>query len=219
MVEVKKLTKIYDNGENECKVLNEVSHQFKEGELNLIIGPSGGGKTTLLNIIGLLDTATSGEVVVDNQNITQIQDEEQKLQFRREHISIVFQDFNLIESLTAYENIILTASLQGRKIEKDEVISLAKKLKIEDKLNSFPSKLSGGQRQRIAIARALYAKTPIILADEPTGNLDTKTSHEVMELFTQCIEEYQVTIIMVTHNMDFTKYTNNIINLVDGKIQ
>lgn len=219
MVEVKKLTKIYDNGENECKVLNEVSHQFKEGELNLIIGPSGGGKTTLLNIIGMLDTATSGEVVVDNQNITQIQDEEQKLQFRREHISIIFQDFNLIESLTAYENIILTASLQGRKIEKDEVISLAKKLKIEDKLNSFPSKLSGGQRQRIAIARALYAKTPIILADEPTGNLDTKTSHEVMELFTQCIEEYQVTIIMVTHNMDFTKYTNNIINLVDGKIQ
>lgn len=219
MVEVKKLTKIYDNGENECKVLNEVSHQFKEGELNLIIGPSGGGKTTLLNIIGMLDTATSGEVVVDNQNITQIQDEEQKLQFRREHISIIFQDFNLIESLTAYENIILTASLQGRKIEKDEVISLAKRLKIEDKLNSFPSKLSGGQRQRIAIARALYAKTPIILADEPTGNLDTKTSHEVMELFTQCIEEYQVTIIMVTHNMDFTKYTNNIINLVDGKIQ
>lgn len=218
MVEVKKLTKIYDNGENECKVLNEVSHQFKEGELNLIIGPSGGGKTTLLNIIGMLDTATSGEVVVDNQNITQIQDEEQKLQFRREHISIIFQDFNLIESLTAYENIILTASLQGRKIEKDEVTSLAKKLKIEDKLNSFPSKLSGGQRQRIAIARALYAKTPIILADEPTGNLDTKTSHEVMELFTQCIEEYQVTIIMVTHNMDFTKYTNNIINLVDGKI-
>lgn len=219
MVEVKKLTKIYDNGENECKVLNEVSHQFKEGELNLIIGPSGGGKTTLLNIIGMLDTATSGEVVVYNQNITQLQDEEQKLQFRREHISIIFQDFNLIESLTAYENIILTASLQGRKIERDEVISLAKKLKIEDKLNSFPSKLSGGQRQRIAIARALYAKTPIILADEPTGNLDTKTSHEVMELFTQCIEEYQVTIIMVTHNMDFTKYTKNIINLVDGKIQ
>lgn len=219
MVEVKKLIKIYDNGENECKVLNEVSHQFKEGELNLIIGPSGGGKTTLLNIIGMLDTATSGEVVVDNQNITQLQDEEQKLQFRREHISIIFQDFNLIESLTAYENIILTASLQGRKIERDEVIFLAKKLKIEDKLNSFPSKLSGGQRQRIAIARALYAKTPIILADEPTGNLDTKTSHEVMELFTQCIEEYQVTIIMVTHNMDFTKYTNNIINLVDGKIQ
>lgn len=219
MVEVKKLTKIYDNGENECKVLNEVSHQFKEGELNLIIGPSGGGKTTLLNIIGMLDTATSGEVVVDNQNITQIQDEEQKLQFRREHISIIFQDFNLIESLTAYENIILTASLQGRKIEKDEVVSLAKKLKIEDKLNSFPSKLSGGQRQRIAIARAVYAKTPIILADEPTGNLDTKTSHEVMEIFTKCIEEYQVTIIMVTHNMDFTKYTNNIIRLVDGKIQ
>ena len=145
-------------------------------------------------------------------------DEKEKFNFRREKIGYIYQDFNLIESLTVYENIILTASLKGMSVDEQMVDDIASKLGISEKLNQFPSKLSGGQKQRVAIARALCAKNLILLADEPTGNLDTKTSEDVMKIFIDCIHNFGVTILMVTHNLDFIKYADKVIEFVDGKI-
>lgn len=218
MIEIKNLTKIYSNGEEKFKVLDGISCSIKTGELTLIIGPSGCGKTTFLNIVGLLENMTDGEIIIDDININELNDEKEKFNFRREKIGFIYQDFNLIQSLTVYENIILTASLKGMNVDKQTVDDIASKLGISEKLNQFPSKLSGGQKQRVAIARALCAKNSILLADEPTGNLDTKTSEDVMEIFLDCIHNFGVTILMVTHNIDFIKYADKVIEFVDGKI-
>ena len=218
MIEVKNLTQIYSNGEIKLKALDNVSCKFDEGKLHLIIGPSGCGKTTLLNCLGLLEKPTEGKVLINGVDIYGIKDKIKKFNFRRDNIGYIYQDFNLIESLTVYENIILTASFKGMKINEEQVKIIAKKLGIEDKLNEFPSKISGGQRQRTAIARSLCADTMILLADEPTGNLDTKTSEDVMNVFRECIQDYSLTVIMVTHNLDFIKYADNVIKLIDGKV-
>ena len=218
MIEIKNLTKIYSNGEEKFKVLDGISCSIKTGELTLIIGPSGCGKTTFLNIVGLLENMTDGEIIIDDININELNDEKEKFNFRREKIGFIYQDFNLIQSLTVYENIILTASLKGMNVDEQTVDDIASKLGISEKLNQFPSKLSGGQKQRVAIARALCAKNSILLADEPTGNLDTKTSEDVMEIFLDCIHNFGVTILMVTHNIDFIKYADKVIEFVDGKI-
>lgn len=218
MIEIKNLTKIYSNGEEKFKVLDGISFSIKTGELTLIIGPSGCGKTTFLNVVGLLENMTDGEIIIDDININELNDEKEKFNFRREKIGFIYQDFNLIQSLTVYENIILTASLKGMNVDEKTVDDIASKLGISEKLNQFPSKLSGGQKQRVAIARALCAKNSILLADEPTGNLDTKTSEDVMKIFLDCIHNFGVTILMVTHNIDFIKYADKVIEFVDGKI-
>ena len=218
MIEVKNLTKIYNNGEEKFKALDDISCSIETGKLTLIIGPSGCGKTTFLNIVGLLEDMNDGELVIDDIKINELNNEKEKFDFRREKIGYIYQDFNLIESLTVYENIILTASLKGMSVDEQMVNDIASKLGISEKLNQFPSKLSGGQKQRVAIARALCAKNSILLADEPTGNLDTKTSEDVMKIFIDCIHNFGVTILMVTHNLDFIKYADKVIEFVDGKI-
>lgn len=218
MIEINNLTKIYNNGEEKFKALDDVSCSIETGRLTLIIGPSGCGKTTFLNIVGLLEDMTDGEIVIDDININELNDEKEKFNFRREKIGFIYQDFNLIESLTVYENIILTASLKGMYVDEQTIDDIASKLGISEKLNQFPSKLSGGQKQRVAIARALCAKNSILLADEPTGNLDTKTSENVMKIFLDCVHNFGVTILMVTHNLDFIKYADKVIEFVDGKI-
>lgn len=218
MIEINNLTKIYNNGEEKFKALDDVSCSIETGRLTLIIGPSGCGKTTFLNIVGLLEDMTDGEIVIDDININELNDEKEKFNFRREKIGFIYQDFNLIESLTVYENIILTASLKGMDVDEQTIDDIASKLGISEKLNQFPSKLSGGQKQRVAIARALCAKNSILLADEPTGNLDTKTSENVMKIFLDCVHNFGITILMVTHNLDFIKYADKVIEFVDGKI-
>ena len=218
MIEINNLTKIYKNGKEKFKALDDVSCSIETGRLTLIIGPSGCGKTTFLNIVGLLEDMTDGEIVIDDININELNDEKEKFNFRREKIGFIYQDFNLIESLTVYENIILTASLKGMYVDEQTIDDIASKLGISEKLNQFPSKLSGGQKQRVAIARALCAKNSILLADEPTGNLDTKTSENVMKIFLDCVHNFGVTILMVTHNLDFIKYADKVIEFVDGKI-
>lgn len=218
MIEVKNLTKIYKNGEEKFKALDDISCSIETGKLTLIIGPSGCGKTTFLNIVGLLEDMDAGELVIDDMKVNELNDVKEKFNFRREKIGYIYQDFNLIESLTVYENIILTASLKGMSVDEQMVDDIASKLGISEKLNQFPSKLSGGQKQRVAIARALFAKNSILLADEPTGNLDTKTSEDVMKIFIDCIHNFGVTILMVTHNLDFIKYADKVIEFVDGKI-
>ena len=218
MIEVKNLTKIYNNGEEKFKALDDISCSIETGKLTLIIGPSGCGKTTFLNIVGLLEDMDAGELVIDDMKVNELNDVKEKFNFRREKIGYIYQDFNLIESLTVYENIILTASLKGMSVNEQMVDDIASKLGISEKLNQFPSKLSGGQKQRVAIARALFAKNSILLADEPTGNLDTKTSEDVMKIFIDCIHNFGVTILMVTHNLDFIKYADKVIEFVDGKI-
>ena len=218
MIEINNLTKIYNNGEEKFKALDDVSCSIETGKLTLIIGPSGCGKTTFLNIVGLLENMTDGEIVIDDININEFNDEKEKFNFRREKIGFIYQDFNLIESLTVYENIILTASLKGMYVDEQTIDDIASKLGISEKLNQFPSKLSGGQKQRVAIARALCAKNSILLADEPTGNLDTKTSENVMKIFLDCVHNFGITILMVTHNLDFIKYADKVIAFVDGKI-
>lgn len=218
MIEVKNLTKIYNNGEEKFKALDDISCSIETGKLTLIIGPSGSGKTTFLNIVGLLEDMDAGELVIDDMKVNELNDVKEKFNFRREKIGYIYQDFNLIESLTVYENIILTASLKGMSVDEQMVDDIASKLGISEKLNQFPSKLSGGQKQRVAIARALFAKNSILLADEPTGNLDTKTSEDVMKIFIDCIHNFGVTILMVTHNLDFIKYADKVIEFVDGKI-
>lgn len=218
MIDVKNLTKIYNNGEEKFKALDDISCSIETGKLTLIIGPSGCGKTTFLNIVGLLEDMDAGELVIDDMKVNELNDVKEKFNFRREKIGYIYQDFNLIESLTVYENIILTASLKGMSVDEQMVDDIASKLGISEKLNQFPSKLSGGQKQRVAIARALFAKNSILLADEPTGNLDTKTSEDVMKIFIDCIHNFGVTILMVTHNLDFIKYADKVIEFVDGKI-
>lgn len=218
MIEVKNLTKIYNNGEEKFKALDDISCSIETGKLTLIIGPSGCGKTTFLNIVGLLEDMDAGELVIDDMKVNELNDVKEKFNFRREKIGYIYQDFNLIESLTVYENIILTASLKGMSVDEQMVDDIVSKLGISEKLNQFPSKLSGGQKQRVAIARALFAKNSILLADEPTGNLDTKTSEDVMKIFIDCIHNFGVTILMVTHNLDFIKYADKVIEFVDGKI-
>lgn len=218
MIEVQHLTKIFNDGQLCVKALDDVSCVIRRGELNLIIGPSGCGKTTFLNILGLLENATEGEVIIDGVRTDELRDEKERFEFRREKIGYIYQDFNLIESLTVYENIILTASLKGMNVRTENVQEIARRLGVVDKLDEFPSKLSGGQRQRVAIARALCADAVILLADEPTGNLDTKTSDEVIRIFLECAHQFGITILMVTHNLDFVKYADHVIEFVDGKI-
>lgn len=211
------LIKIYGNGDNEVHALSHVSLDIEEGTFVSIIGSSGSGKSTLLNLLGGLDRPTSGEVIVDGKSIFEMRDEELTI-FRRRKIGFVFQNYNLMPILNVYENIVLPIELDGAKIDEAYVERIMDMLKLSEKRYAMPNQLSGGQQQRVAIARALAAKPSIILADEPTGNLDSKTSMDVIALLKLTSKEFAQTIVMITHNEEIATIADRMIRIEDGKI-
>lgn len=217
ILETMDLKKYYGFGENITKALDGISLKIEEGEFVAIVGVSGSGKSTLLNMIGGLDIPTSGNVLVKGKNIGQLNEEELTI-FRRRNIGFVFQNYNLIPILNVYENIVFPVELDGNDVDQDFLGKIIKILGIDNKLENLPSDLSGGQQQRVAIARALITKPAIVLADEPTGNLDTQSSLEVMGLLKQTSKRFCQTIVMITHNMNLAQMADRIIGIQDGKI-
>lgn len=217
LIETYDLTKIYSGGENEVRALDGVSLGVDRGELVAVVGSSGSGKSTLLHLLGGLDIPTSGKVIIDGTDIYTIAPDDLTV-FRRRSIGFVFQKYNLIPELNVYENITLPLGLDGRDANPDEVAELLNILGIEDKKRSLPSKLSGGQQQRVAIARALITKPHIILADEPTGNLDSQAGGDVMRALISLNERYKQTIILITHNNELARMTPRIVRIEDGRI-
>lgn len=217
ILQAENLIKIYGSGENEVHALDGVNFSVEKGEFVAIVGTSGSGKSTLLHILGGLDRPTSGNVAVDNRNIFSLKDEELTI-FRRRKIGFVFQNYNLVPVLNVYENIVLPIQLDGKEPDADYIRSIIETLGIESKLDNLPNNLSGGQQQRVAIARALASKPAIILADEPTGNLDSKTSQDVLGLLKVTSQKYAQTIVMITHNEEIAQLADRIIRIEDGKI-
>ncbi len=217
LLEVKNIKKHYTNGENIVKALDYVSLEIESGEFVAIVGSSGSGKSTLLNMIGGLDKIDSGEVYINDKNIYKLSRDELTI-FRRRNIGFIFQSFNLISTLNVYENITLPLQLDGSKVDEEYLDKLLKYLGISEKLYALPSQLSGGQQQRVAIARALITKPSIVLADEPTGNLDTKMSLNVVELLSYLNKEFNQTILMITHDLELANLVDRIVEIRDGKI-
>ena len=217
LIETYDLTKIYSGGENEVRALDGVSLGVDRGEFVAVVGSSGSGKSTLLHLLGGLDIPTSGKVIIDGTDIYTLAPDNLTV-FRRRSIGFVFQKYNLIPELNVYENITLPLGLDGRDANPDEVAELLNILGIEDKKRSLPSKLSGGQQQRVAIARALITKPHIILADEPTGNLDSQAGGDVMRALISLNERYKQTIILITHNNELARMTPRIVRIEDGRI-
>ncbi len=217
LIETYDLTKIYSGGENEVRALDGVSLGVDRGEFVAVVGSSGSGKSTLLHLLGGLDIPTSGKVIIDGTDIYTLAPDDLTV-FRRRSIGFVFQKYNLIPELNVYENINLPLGLDGRDANPDEVAELLNILGIEDKKRSLPSKLSGGQQQRVAIARALITKPHIILADEPTGNLDSQAGGDVMRALISLNERYKQTIILITHNNELARMTPRIVRIEDGRI-
>ena len=218
VVRTEELKKYYPLGTHTVKALDGVNLTVKEGEFVAITGKSGSGKSTLLHMIGALDVPTSGEVYIDGKSLASMTREEQAV-FRRRKVGVVFQSYNLIPDLSVYENIVLPIELDGGYVDKAYIEELLRQLKIEDKRDALPGTLSGGQQQRTAIARALSYKPAILLADEPTGNLDTQTSHDVMGLLKTVARKYQQTTILITHDMDVAQLSDRIVYMEDGKIR
>lgn len=217
ILEAKELKKYYGGGDTAVRALDGVDLTVEDGEFISIVGTSGSGKSTLLHMLGGLDRPTSGRVTVDGKDIFSLKDEELTI-FRRRKIGFVFQNYNLVPVLSVYENIILPIELDGNEPDKLYVDKIIKTLGLESKLNNLPNNLSGGQQQRVAIARALAAKPAIILADEPTGNLDSKTSLDVMGLLKVTSKQFKQTIVMITHNKEIAQMADCIIRIEDGKI-
>ncbi|OZV13460.1 ABC transporter ATP-binding protein [Tissierella sp. P1] len=211
------LKKYYGDDKNLVKALDGASIEVKRGEFVAIVGTSGSGKSTLLHMLGGLDKPTSGEVIIDDKNIFKLKDDELTI-FRRRKIGFIFQNYNLIPVLNVYENITLPISLDGNEIDREYIEEIFKTLGIEDKRYNMPNHLSGGQQQRVAIGRALATKPSIILADEPTGNLDSKTSLDVMGLIKVSSKRFNQTVIMITHNEEIAQMADRIIRIEDGKI-
>lgn len=218
VVRTEELKKYYPLGTHTVKALDGVNLTVKEGEFVAITGKSGSGKSTLLHMLGALDVPTSGEVYIDGKSLASMTREEQAV-FRRRKVGVVFQSYNLIPDLSVYENIVLPIELDGGYVDKAYIEELLRQLKIEDKRDALPGTLSGGQQQRTAIARALSYKPAILLADEPTGNLDTQTSHDVMGLLKTVARKYQQTTILITHDMDVAQLSDRIVYMEDGKIR
>lgn len=217
VLKTEKLTKIYGNGEAQVNALSCVDFEVEAGEFVSIVGTSGSGKTTLLHMLGGLDRPSSGKVFVGGKDIFTLKEDELTV-FRRRKIGFVFQSYNLVPVLNIYENIILPVELDGETADKDYIMQLVNMLGLGSKLESLPSQLSGGQQQRAAIARALASKPAIILADEPTGNLDSKTSQDVLSLLKVTSEKFRQTIVMITHNEEIAQLADRIIRIEDGKI-
>ncbi len=217
ILETKDLRKTYGAGDTEVHALDGVDLTVEKGEFVAVVGTSGSGKSTLLHMLGGLDRPTSGSVKVDGREIFQLKDEALTI-FRRRKIGFVFQNYNLVPVLNVYENIVLPIQLDGKQEDKGYVDQIISTLGLEKKLRNLPNNLSGGQQQRVAIARALAAKPAIILADEPTGNLDSKTSQDVMGLLKVTSQQFAQTIVMITHNEEIAQMADRIIRIEDGKI-
>ena len=211
------LKKYYGEGETLVKALDDVSLRVERGEFLSIIGTSGSGKSTLLHMLGGLDNPTEGKVIIDDKDISGLKGDELCI-FRRRKIGFIFQSFNLVPSISVYDNIVLPLQLDGKKVDKEYIQNVIETHGIEKKLNVLPSKLSGGQQQRVAIARALASKPAIILADEPTGNLDTKTSQDVLGLLKTTGNKFNQTIVMITHNDEIAQMADRTIRIEDGHI-
>ena len=211
------LKKIYGKGENAVHALNGVSLSVEQGEFVAIVGTSGSGKSTLLHMIGGLDRPTEGKVIVDGKDIFALKEEALTI-FRRRKVGFVFQAYNLVPSLNVYENIVLPVELDGGKVDKTHVGHIVHFLGLDNKKEALPNQLSGGQQQRVAIARALAATPAIVLADEPTGNLDSKTSQDVLSLLKVSGQKFTQTIVMITHNEEIAQMADRIIRIEDGRI-
>lgn len=217
ILETKALMKYYGKDENLVKALDGVDLTINEGEFVAIIGTSGSGKSTLLHMLGGLDRPTSGRVFIEDKDIFAMKDDELAI-FRRRNIGFIFQSFNLIPVLNVWENIVLPLGLDDKKVDEDYIKAIMEILNIYDKKNNLPNALSGGQQQRVAIARALSTKPAIVFADEPTGNLDSKTGQEVMELIKLSVKKYNQTLVMITHNEKIAQSADRVIRIEDGKI-
>lgn len=217
ILKAENLSKRYGKGETEVRALDGVTFTVEKGEFAAIVGTSGSGKSTLLHMAGGLDTPTSGSVTVGDQELAHMSDEQLTI-FRRRNIGFVFQQYNLVPMLNVWENIILPVKLDGRKPDKDYMEQVIRMLGITNKLTNVPSELSGGQQQRAAIARALAAQPDILLCDEPTGNLDSKTSQDVLGLLKATSTQFHQTIVMITHNEEIAQLADRILQIEDGKI-
>ena len=217
ILQTENLTKIYGDGENAVHSLRGINLTVEKGEFTAIVGTSGSGKSTLLHMLGGLDRPTTGKVMVDGKDIFSLS-EEQLTIFRRRKIGFVFQSYNLVPVLNLYENIVLPLELDGKKIDREYIDQIAETLGLKDRLEALPNQLSGGQQQRVAIARALAGTPSIILADEPTGNLDSKTSQDVLSLLKVTSEKFGQTIVMITHNEEIAQMADRIIHIEDGCI-
>ena len=211
------LSKHYGKGESLVRALDNVDLEINEGEFVAIIGQPGSGKSTLLHMIGRLDIPTSGKVYIDNKNIFTLKEEELAV-FRRRKIGFIFQSYNLIPSLNVWENVVLPIGLDGREVDESFIKELLKSLGLENKHDVLPNTLSGGQQQRVAIARALATRPAIILADEPTGNLDSKTSDEVMSILKSMSKKYSQTLVMITHDDSIAQMADRVIFIEDGRV-
>lgn len=211
------LVKIYGQEPNIVRALDHVNIDIDEGEFVAIIGTSGSGKSTLLNMLGGLDRLTEGKVIINNKKLSEMNDEEITI-FRRRNIGFIFQNYNLVPILNVYENIVLPIELDGVKIDTEYVDSIISTLGLSDKLTNMPNNLSGGQQQRVAIARALATKPAIILADEPTGNLDSKTGMDVIGLLKMTSQKFNQTMVMITHNEEIAQLADRVIRIEDGKV-
>lgn len=217
ILEATNLKKIYGSGDTAVHALDGVNLAIENGEFVAIVGTSGSGKSTLLHMLGGLDRPTEGSVIVDSKEIFALKDEELTI-FRRRKIGFVFQNYNLVPVLNVYENIVLPIELDGNKPDKEYVDKIIQTLGLQSKLQNMPNNLSGGQQQRVAIARALASKPAIILADEPTGNLDSKTSQDVLSLLKVTSDKFRQTIVMITHNEEIAQLANRIVRIEDGQI-
>lgn len=211
------LKKYYGKGEALVKALDGVDLEIERGKFTAIIGTSGSGKSTLLNMLGGLDTPTEGSIRIGGTELAKLTSEEATV-FRRKQVGFIFQNYNLVPVLSVWENIILPISLDGRKPDKKFIMQIVKLLGLEKKLDNLPNNLSGGQQQRVAIARALGSKPSIILADEPTGNLDTRTSDDVIGLLKATSQKFHQTIVMITHNPEIASMADRVIRIEDGRI-
>ena len=217
ILRVENLSKVYGKGENKVIALNDVSFSVEKGEFVAIVGASGSGKSTLLHLIGGVDRPTRGKIFIDGKNIYEMNDDQLAI-FRRRQVGIIYQFYNLIPILNVEENITLPLELDNRNVKKRDLKELLELLGLERRKNHLPNELSGGQQQRVSIGRALITHPAIILADEPTGNLDSKSSDEIVSLLKKSNKDYKQTIIMITHNMEIAKQADRIIKIEDGKI-
>ena len=217
IVRAENLVKYYGSGDNLVKAIDHTDIRVEPGEFAAVVGRSGSGKSTLLHMLGGLDRPDSGKVLVEGRDIFRLKDDRLAV-FRRRKIGFIFQSYNLVPSLNVWENIVLPIGLDGRKVDREYVMDIVRKIGMSDRLHALPGTLSGGQQQRVAIARALASRPAIILADEPTGNLDSRTEIEVVSLLKHCVTEYGQTLVMITHDETIAQMADRMIVIEDGKV-